>query len=172
MWDTSGSTNFDSVRPLSYSEVARKTALNSAQKIAKNYHFAGWHLPNMLQHCRAHLPLQCPKSLGCWGEEECEKMRWNQIVEKCFQRTLMDCCTNIILHILDFVNRLENTRQHLCSCVGVSQTWGGKICLNLIIEFSFSNSVFNLSMNLYWPVLDLILKQQQDYLAPARPLSP
>ena len=29
---------------------------------------AGWHLPCVLQHCWAHLSLQCEKSLGCWGK--------------------------------------------------------------------------------------------------------
>ena len=73
VWDTSGSTNFDSVRPLSYSEVARKKDSSQLSlKKTKNYQIAGWHLPHMLQHCRAHLSLQCPKSLGCWGEQKCE----------------------------------------------------------------------------------------------------
>ena len=170
MWDTSGSTNFDSVRPLSYSEVARKKDSSQLSlKKPKNYQIAGWHLPHMLQHCRAHLPLQCPKSLGCWGEEESEKMRWIRLLKSAIT---VRWWTLLYTHNLTYIGFCQQVGKHsaapllLCGCQS-DLRW--EMCLNLIVEFLQFCLV---SMNLYWPVLDLILKQQQDYLAPARPLSP
>ena len=118
MWDTSGSTNFDSVRPLSYSEVVWEASC-SAHTDLVHFHRLLPEMPTdnisisrrIFSLFASALLSPSPSTMS----EVTGQLRWKTMLE------------NRIVKKLFYNLRWENILLHHSSCVDVSLTWGKEI---------------------------------------------